>query len=122
MSWTVDLEKIQEWLDGLDEDSYDAVVAALEILEDKGPNLGRPLVDTIQHSDHSNMKELRPGTKGRGAIRILFAFDPERRAIMLVAGDKENKWKSWYKEFIPVADNLWKEHLGRIKNDTRITK
>lgn len=122
MSWTVDLEKIQKWLDGLDEDSYDAVVAALEILEDKGPNLGRPLVDTIQHSDYSNMKELRPGTKGRGAIRILFAFDPKRRAIMLVAGNKQNKWTSWYKEFIPKADNLWKEHLGSIKNDTRIIK
>ncbi len=115
MSWNVDLEKIQDWLEGLDDDSYAAVIAALEILADRGPNLGRPLVDTISYSNYKNMKELRPGSKGRTEIRILFAFDPERNAIMLVAGDKQNKWSSWYKKFIPIADNLWEEHLRRMQ-------
>lgn len=114
--WVVDVEFIQDWLKELDDDTYDQIVAALEILADQGPGLGRPLVDSITASRHRNMKELRPGSSGRSEVRILFAFDPRRRAIMLLAGDKQGAWNKWYRKNIPVADDRYDEHLRQLKN------
>lgn len=91
--WDVRVELVKDWLKSLDQSSYEQVVAALELLFEQGPRLGRPLVDTISSSRHRNMKELRPGSSGRSELRILFAFDPERRAILLVAGDKAGNWE-----------------------------
>ncbi|GAA4528885.1 type II toxin-antitoxin system RelE/ParE family toxin [Brachybacterium sp. AOP42-B2-9] len=115
--WSVDIELIAGWLASLDEDSQAQVVAAIEILEDQGPHLGRPLVDTVSTSRHKNMKELRPGSSGRSELRILFAFDPTRNAIMLVAGDKAGSWKRWYQRNIPVADDLFDDHLRTQKGE-----
>ena len=64
------------------------VIAAIELLQEHGPQLGRPIVDTVIASRHKNMKELRPGSSGRSELRVLFAFAPERQAILLLAGDK----------------------------------
>lgn len=63
------------------------------------------------------MKELRPGSSGRSELRLLFAFDPERRAIMLFAGDKAGNWTRWYKRSIPVADDLFDDHLRRLRGE-----
>lgn len=115
--WSVDIELIAGWLASLDEDSQAQVVAGIEILEDQGPHLGRPLVDTVSTSRHKNMKELRPGSSGRSELRILFAFDPTRNAIMLVAGDKAGSWKRWYQRNIPVADDLFDDHLRTQKGE-----
>lgn len=60
------------------------------------------------------MKELRPGSTGRSEVRVLFAFDLEREAILLVGGDKSNDWKGWYEANIPVADDRFDEHQARI--------
>ncbi|GII06049.1 hypothetical protein Pta02_80570 [Planobispora takensis] len=68
--------------------------------------LGRPLVDTITGSSIQNLKELRPGT-----VRILFVFDPWRSSILLVAGDKAGRWKSWYEEAIPLAEHRYEVYL-----------
>jgi hypothetical protein len=57
------------------------------------------------------MKELRPGSSGRSEIRILFAFDEQREAILLVAGDKAGNWKRWYRKAIPLADDRFDDHL-----------
>src|SRR3546814_16494586 len=73
---------IEDWLKAADDDTYDQIIAAIRILATVGPGLGRPLVDTIVGSRHNNMKELRPGSSGRSEVRILFAFDPKRHAIM----------------------------------------
>ena len=62
--WEVDVTLIADWLRSLDQTSYEQVIAALEVLRDRGPSLGRPLVDTITASRHRNMKELRPGSVG----------------------------------------------------------
>ncbi len=102
--WEVDLELVESWLDNLDQNSYEQVIAALELLSERGPLLGRPLVDTVKTSRHKNMKELRPGSKGRSELRILFAFNFERTAILLVAGDKSRSWKNWYEKNIPIAN------------------
>jgi len=86
---------------------------AIDILAREGPSLGRPLVDRIRNSQHHNMKELRPGSAGSSEIRILFAFDPQRRAILLVAGDKAGDWSDWYKSNVPIADARLNRHLGK---------
>lgn len=112
--WKVDVELIAEWLTSLDRSSREQVVAAIELLAEHGPRLGRPLVDTVVGSRHRNMKELRPGSSGRSELRILFAFDPRREAIMLVAGDKSGEWKRWYQVNIPVADDRLDEHVKAL--------
>lgn len=112
--WDVELERVRSWLESLSVDDYHRVIAALELLQARGPQLGRPLVDTVKGSRHKNMKELRPGTSGRSGVRMLFAFDPKRRAIVLVAGDKSGDWKGWYVKSIPIADDLFDKHLDAL--------
>jgi hypothetical protein len=118
--WEVDVELIYDWLKSLDDDTYDQILAALQILAQTGPGLGRPLVDKIVGSRHKNMKELRPGSSGRSEVRILFAFDPKRRAILLVAGDKHGRWERWYTTNIPIADRRYDEHLGKVKKQDTV--
>lgn len=118
-SWTVDVELILYWLEGLNDDTYDQVLAALRVLADYGPGLGRPLVDSITGSRHKNMKELRPGSSGRSEVRILFIFDPQRQAIMLLAGDKSGSWKTWYRTNIPIAESRYERHLARLEKKGR---
>lgn len=117
--WRIDLtEEVDEWLIRLskeDPDSAHQVAAAIDILAREGPALGRPLVDRVKGSDYKNMKELRPGSSGSTEIRILFAFDPARTAILLVAGNKAGNWKGWYETNILRADRLFAEHLRTLK-------
>ena len=119
MAWEVSLhEAVDAWFIGLSEDEpevADQVAAAIDKLAEEGPTLGRPLVDRIKQSRHHNMKELRPRAGGESEIRILFAFDPEREAILLVAGDKSGQWNLWYDEHIPVADARFDRHLAALK-------
>ena len=115
--WPVDIELIAGWLRALDAGSREQVVAAIELLQEHGPHLGRPLVDTVTASRHRNMKELRPGSAGRSELRIMFAFDPRRKAILLVAGDKSGNWTRWYKKNIPIADDLFDQHLQTLKGE-----
>ncbi|WP_286135230.1 type II toxin-antitoxin system RelE/ParE family toxin [Arthrobacter sp. UCD-GKA] len=113
--WIVDLNLVDAWLSDLDFESYVQGMAAIELLAERGPQLGRPLVDTVVQSRHKNMKELRPGSSGRSELRVLFAFDPQRQAIMLIAGDKAGNWHTWYETNIPVADELFDKHLKTLK-------
>ncbi|MFC5369275.1 type II toxin-antitoxin system RelE/ParE family toxin [Arcanobacterium bovis] len=112
--WDLDVELITEWIISLDKKSQQQVIAALELLQEHGPTLGRPLVDSVTASRHKNMKELRPGSSGRTELR-LFAFDPKRRAIMLIGGDKSNQWNRWYRKNIPIADKLYDQYLEKQK-------
>jgi hypothetical protein len=110
--WDVEYtDQFERWWDTLSMDEQAAIDVAIEVLQEKGPGLGRPLVDTVKGSSHSNMKELRP--RG-GFIRILFAFDPRRTAILLIGGDKTGQWKRWYGVMIPLADQLFDEHLDDV--------
>ena len=85
------------------------------LLEEFGPQLGRPTVDTLKGSTHTNMKELRFDT-GDGVWRVAFAFDPKRHAILLVAGDKSGVPQSrFYKTLIKKADKRFSEHVLQIK-------
>lgn len=84
---------------------------AIDRLAEAGPALGRPLVDSLAHSRIGNLKELRPGSAGRSEVRILFAFDPWRSAILLTGGDKSGAWQGWYHRAIPHAEELYEEYL-----------
>lgn len=99
-------EQAYNWMLRLDRDGYRHITAAIEVLKDRGPALGRPLVDRIDGSRHHNMKELRAST-----IRALFAFDPDRRAVVLLAGDKRGDWAAWYSRNVPLADDLYDTYL-----------
>jgi hypothetical protein len=99
------------WINTLDERTRAQAVDAIDRLAEAGPALGRPLVDSIAHSSVSNLKELRPGSAGRSEVRILFAFDPWRSAILLTGGDKSGHWRGWYRQAIPHAEQLYAEYL-----------
>ena len=100
------VNEVRDWIDSLDAAAHTRVVQAIDTLADVGPGLGRPLVDTIHGSTVANLKELRPGT-----VRILFAFDPWRDSILLVAGDKAGRWKEWYREAIPLAEQRYERYV-----------
>ena len=103
-------------LEAMPQDVQDALIATASLLVTYGPALGRPHADTLVGSRHANMKELR-FRAGDGAWRTAFAFDPERRAIMLVAGDKSGvAEKRFYKSLIARADRRFDEHLASLEN------
>ena len=74
------------------------VAQAVAALREEGPALGRPLVDRLKNSRIHHLKELRPGSRGRSEIRIIFAFDPARSALLLLGGDKAGTWGRWYRD------------------------
>lgn len=113
-NWEIDTTLIADWVGTLDKSSRSQLYAGLQILQVLGPATGRPLVDTVKHSRFANMKELRPGSAGRSEIRVLFAFDPKRRAILLLGGDKVGKWSRWYPKAIKIADKRYLEHLKKL--------
>ena len=110
-------DQFEEWWDQLGEDAQDAVAARVELLEAFGPSLGRPSVDQITTSRHQNMKELRASSEG--SLRVLFAFDPAQEAILLIGGNKTGQWSQWYAEMVPLADDLFDEHLKMLEGRGR---
>jgi hypothetical protein len=99
-------EEVATWLNGLSQKEYEKVIMTLNTLAIVGSTLGRPQVDHIKNSKLHNLKELRPlGT----SIRILFAFDFRRRAILLVGGDKKSNWNIWYQKNISIAESRFIE-------------
>jgi hypothetical protein len=106
----------------LPEAVQDELVALTLNLCNKGPLLGRPLVDTLKGSRHANMKELRFRAEG-GVWRIAFAFDPERKAVLLVAGNKAGiAQRRFYRDLIEVADKRFDRHLHTLRIPPRRPK
>ncbi len=111
--WDVEAtDEFIAWYDGMGGAERARVDASIEKLEEGGPGLGRPWVETIGRSRHKHMKELRP--RG-GFLRVLFIFDPRRSAILLIGGDKQNRWEAWYDEMIPVANDLYDTYLAELR-------
>jgi hypothetical protein len=112
MTWEVIVtEDVKLWISEIDELARDCLGSAVSLLREFGPSLGRPYVGKIVGSKIKHMKELRPVSNSYGHFRVLFAFDPDRKAILLIAGDKTGQWKKWYKKHIPLAEALYEEHL-----------
>ncbi|URN18703.1 type II toxin-antitoxin system RelE/ParE family toxin [Streptomyces sudanensis] len=92
--------------------SASQVAQAVAALREAGPTLGRPLADRLKGSELHRLKELRPGSGGRSEIRIVFAFDPTRSALLLLGGDKAGNWEHWYRDNIPLAERLYHDYVG----------
>lgn len=108
-------DEFDGWFTALAEDAHAEVIAKVELLKLFGPRLGRPHADTLKGSRHANMKELRADTADQ-VLRIAFAFDPERSGLLLVASDKSGvSQKRFYKQLIDKADELFDEHLAKLK-------
>ena len=106
-------QNYKNWWDTLDASQQAVNIRLVDKLRNSGPTLGRPDVDTLHGSKYSNMKELRMP----GPIRVLFAFDPQRAAVLLHGGNKakSKSTKVWYKKAIAKADELFSKHLARLK-------
>lgn len=113
--WEIEVtDQFAAWYAGLTDAHADAVDEAVGTLQARGPALGRPYVDTIKTSRYPNMKELRP--RG-GNLRVLFAFDPRRSAILLLGGDKTGRWQDWYRETVSTADELYDAYLVELRKE-----
>jgi hypothetical protein len=116
------LEPVSDWFLKLcadDADAADRVEEALDELAERGPQLGRPLVDRIHSSQIHNLKELRPRTGSGSEVRLLFLFDLSREAIILVAGDKVGQWNRWYTEAIPLAERRYARYRQELEGRER---
>ena len=95
------------------------MLASLQVLAEFGPDLGRPRVDTLNGSSHSNMKELRFNS-GNQVWRAAFAFDPARTVVLLAAGGKSGgSERRFYRQLIAKADRRLDEHLKQLKQPRR---
>ncbi|MFO0790695.1 MAG: type II toxin-antitoxin system RelE/ParE family toxin [Pirellulales bacterium] len=116
MIWNVEYtDEFAQWWVSLSEAEQADISASVELVELHGPRLGRPHVDTIKGSRHSNMKELRTQSVGR-PLRTFFAFDPRRSAILLIGGDKTGD-NRFYERMVPIADSLYDEYLNEIAKE-----
>lgn len=104
------LDEFIAWWDTLTEKQQDELTGRIELLERHGPNLGRPVVDTITGSSLTSLKELRARSEG-AELRVLSIFDPLRRAVLLLGGDKTGQWSAWYQRAIPEAERRYQEYL-----------
>lgn len=108
-------DDFDQWFAELDEPAQIEVIAKVTLLKQLGPRLSRPHADTLNSSRHTNMKELRADTADK-VLRIAFAFDPRRSAILLIGGNKTGRsQRLFYRQLIQQADRLYDEHLAAMK-------
>ena len=116
MTWTVEYtDEFGAWWDTLTEPEQIRVAAHVEELERRGPNLPFPFSSGVEGSRHGTMRELRVQSGGK-PLRIFYAFDPKRTAILLTGGDKTGDGR-FYEKMIPVADRLYDEHLEELRKE-----
>lgn len=118
MAWIVQIaDEFEPELHSLPRNVRKAILALSLVLQQFGPQLGRPRVDTLNGSRHANMKELR-FSAADGEWRLAFAFDPQRRAIFLAAGDKSGgSTGRFYRKLIRTADERFDRHLLRLEEE-----
>ena len=120
LRWAVEMpDELALEFDALHEDVQTEILALSLVLEEFGPQLGRPRFDALKDTRHANMKELR-FSGADGEWRVALAFDPKRRAILLVAGDKSGgSEKRFYRELIRKADDRFDAHLAGLKKERK---
>ena len=118
MGWVVEIgDEFEPEFFELHEDVKTEILALTLLLQEFGPRLGRPRVDTLNGSQHANMKELRFSVAD-GEWRLAFAFDPARKAVLLVAGDKSGgSARRFYRTLIRRADERFDRHLARLAKE-----
>ena len=112
MTWDVEHT---DWFVTLAEVEQDSIDFTVDLLIDQGPKLGFPHSFGINGSRHTHMRELRLQSEGR-PVRIFYAFDPRRSAILLIGGDKTGD-KRFYDRMIPAADTLYDVHLDELRQE-----
>jgi hypothetical protein len=118
MEWPVEYtDEFGEWWETLTESEQISIDAHVRKLEQRGPNLPFPYSSGIKGSRHSNLRELRVQSGGK-PLRVFYAFDPRRMAILLIGGDKTGD-KRFYDRMIPLADKLYDEHLAELEKETK---
>ncbi len=118
MEWDVLFtDEFGEWWDELTESEQEDVNASVILLQEKGPDLPFPYSSGVEQSNYSHMRELRIQHAGR-PYRVLYAFDPNRSAILLIGGDKTGD-EHWYDTYVPIADRLYGEHVTTIEKERR---
>lgn len=116
ISWEVEYtNEFEKWWDGLTFDEQESISASVALLENFGTNLKLPHSSGVNGSKHGHMRELRTQHQGR-PFRTLYAFDPRRSAILLIAGDKTGNGR-WYDTHVPIADQLYDDHLEQLKHE-----
>ncbi len=116
MSWEIEYtDEFGEWWSELSAAGQEDISAIAEILEERGPDLPFPYSSGVEGSKHAHMRELRVQSSGK-PLRIFYAFDPRRTAILLIGGDKTGN-KRFYKKMIPVADRLYDEHIEVLRKE-----
>ncbi len=112
MTEVIVTDEFEDWYESLDEQDGDSVYRIVGMLETLGVRLGFPHSSAIEGSAYA-LRELRLQSGGR-PLRILYAFDPKRQAVLLLGGDKTGKDR-FYEEMIPRAERLWKEYLAELE-------
>jgi len=116
MAWNVEYtDEFGGWYNALNEAQQDDVAAVGLLLTEQGPQLPFPYSTGIQGSKHAHMRELRVQSGGR-PLRIFYAFDPRRSAILLIGGDKTGDDR-FYERMIPIADKLYDEYIKEIRRE-----
>jgi hypothetical protein len=116
MSWDIEnTNEFGDWWNALSEAQQDDVTAIVMLLAEQGPKLPFPYSSGIENSRHSHLRELRVQSAGR-PIRIFYAFDPRRTAILLIGGDKTGDDR-FYTRMIPVADKLYDVYLDELRKE-----
>ena len=116
MTWNVEYtNEFGKWWETLGEDMQDSVSAVVALLVEKGTALPFPYSSGVSDSRHSHMRELRVQHRGK-PIRVFYAFDPRRSAILLIGGDKTGNDR-FYGEYIPIADKLYDEYIEELRKE-----
>jgi hypothetical protein len=116
MAWNVEYtDEFGTWYEELSERIQDDIDRMIGVLEARGPQLPFPYSSGVEGSRHDHMRELRVQSGGK-PIRIFYAFDPRRTAILLIGGDKTGD-KRFYDSMIPVADRLYDDYIEELRKE-----
>jgi hypothetical protein len=119
ISWIVEYtDEFGDWWATLSEAAQDDVSAVVELLVELGPNLPFPYCSGVEGSKYAHMRELRVQRRGK-PLRVFYAFDPRRAAILLIGGNKAGD-KRFYERMTAIADRLYEEHLAALKKEKLI--
>ena len=116
MEWEVEFtDEFGDWWDSLSLGEQQDISARVGLVTEHGPTLNYPFTSGVNDSRHSHMRELRIQSGGH-PIRVFYAFDPRRTAILLIGGDKTGD-NRFYVRLIPIADDLYDEHLEELRRE-----
>lgn len=114
--WDIEVtDAFEGWWETLTQQEQEDVTAYAELLQEQGANLPYPYSSGVKGSKFSHLRELRVQSGGN-PIRVFYAFDPRRVAILLIGGHKTGKEKQFYQAYIRKAETLYEDHLKNLGN------